>query len=287
MTDSPLRRLPGFGQSPWLDFIQRGLIESGELARLIERFGLRGITSNPVILEQAITKTGDYDAEIARLAVLGRTAVEIYEMLALADVRAAADLFLPLYRESNGADGFVSLEVSPLLARDTAGTIAEARRLWAALDRPNAMIKVPGTTEGLEAIRALLVDGVNVNVTLLFSVARYREVFQTYLDAVGLAAEVGRPVATIASVASFFLSRIDTLVDAEIERASSCGTDVAALRGTAAVASARIAYRDFEEIWTGDQARRLAALGARPQRLLWASTGTKDSSYSDTKYVEP
>jgi len=170
MTDSPLRRLPDFGQSPWLDFIQRGLIESGELARLIELWGLRGVTSNPTIFEQAIAQTSDYDAEIARLAVLGRSAVEIYEALALADVRAAADLFLPLYRDSNGSDGFVSLEVSPLLARDTAGTIAEARRLWAALDRPNAMIKVPGTAECLAAIRALLVDG--VNVTLLFSIAR-------------------------------------------------------------------------------------------------------------------
>jgi transaldolase len=225
--------------------------------------------------------------QIARLAALGRNAVEIYEALALADVRAAADLLLPLFRASNGADGFVSLEVSPLLARDTAGTIAEARRLWAALDRPNAMIKVPGTTEGLDAIRALLLDGANVNVTLLFSIGRYREVFQTYLDAVEAAAEAGRPVVKIASVASFFLSRIDTAVDAELARESIGGKDVAALRGTAAVASARIAYRVFEEIWAGDPARRLAQLGARPQRLLWASTGTKDPSYSDTKYVEP
>jgi transaldolase len=287
MTDSPLRRLPDFGQSPWLDFIQRGLIESGELARLIERWGLRGVTSNPTIFEQAIAQTGDYDAEIARLAVLRRNAVEIYEALALADVRASADLFLPLYQESNGADGFVSLEVSPLLARDTAGTIAEARRLWAALDRPNAMIKVPGTAAGLDAMRELLLDGVNVNVTLLFSIGRYREVFQTYLDAVEAAAEAGRPVVKIASVASFFLSRIDTAVDAELARASIGGKDVAALRGTAAVASARIAYRAFEEIWAGDRAQRLAQLGARPQRLLWASTGTKDPSYSDTKYVEP
>lgn len=287
MTDSPLRRLPDFGQSPWLDFIQRRLIESGELARLIERWGLRGVTSNPTIFEQAIAQTSDYDAEIAHLAVLGRNAVEIYEALALADVRAAADLFLPLYRDSNGADGFVSLEVSPLHARDTVGTIVEGRRLWAALARPNAMIKVPGTAEGLAAIRALLADGVNVNVTLLFSIARYCEVFETYLDAVEAVAAAGRPVERIASVASFFLSRIDTAVDAELARGSIAGKDVAPLRGMAAVASARIAYRVFEEIWAGDRARRLAALGARPQRLLWASTGTKDPSYSDTKYVEP
>lgn len=287
MTDSPLRRLPVFGQSPWLDFIQRRLIESGELARLIEHRGLRGMTSNPAIFEQAIGKTGDYDAEILHLAALGRDAVEIYEALALADVRAAADLFLPLYRDTDGGDGFVSIEVSPLLARDTAGTIAEARRLWTALDRPNAMIKVPGTTEGLDAIRSLLVDGVNVNVTLLFSVARYREVFQAYLDAVSVAADSGRPVATIASVASFFLSRIDTVVDAEIERVSIRDKGVAALCGTAAVASAQVAYREFEELWSGEQARKVSALGARPQRLLWASTGTKDPRYSDTKYVEP
>lgn len=287
MTDSPLRRLPALGQSPWLDFIQRGLVESGELAQRIERWGLRGVTSNPAIFEQAIAKTSDYDTEIERLTALGRNAVEIYEALALADVRAAADLFLPLYRESSGTDGFVSLEVSPLLARDTAGTIAEARRLWAALDRPNAMIKVPGTTEGLGAIRALLIDGINVNVTLLFSIARYREVFQTYLDAVEVVAKAGRSVVNIASVASFFLSRIDTAVDAELARVNGGAKDVAALRGTAAVASARLAYRAFEEIWAGDRARRLAALGARPQRLLWASTGTKDPSYSDTKYVEP
>jgi transaldolase len=291
MNKSPLTQLPGFGQSPWLDFIQRGLLESGELGRMIERWGLRGITSNPAIFEQAISQTHDYDGDIARLAKLGKNAVEIYETLTLADVRAAADLFLPVFEESRGTDGFVSLEVSPHLARDADGTTAEARRLWTALDRPNVMIKVPGTPAGLAAIRALLSEGINVNVTLLFSVARYREVLDAYVDGLEAADTAGRPVESIASVASFFLSRIDTAVDEALEPIAVAGGAQGAaakeLLGEAAIASARSAYHDYERHTSSGRWRALAARGAQPQRLLWASTGTKNPRYSDTKYVEP
>jgi transaldolase len=291
MSESPLTRLPGFGQSPWLDFIQRDLIESGELKRMIERWGLRGITSNPAIFEQAIGKTHGYDGDIARLASLGKSAVGIYEALALADVRAAADLFLPVYDGSGGTDGFVSFEVDPHLSGDAQGTIDEARRLWTTLARTNVMIKVPGTLSGLTAIRTLLAEGINLNVTLLFCVARYREVLDACLDGLEGAKVLGRPIGRIASVASFFLSRIDTAVDEELEPiAESGGIRGAAakeLLGEAAVASARCAYRDFESHLSSARWRALAAHGAQPQRLLWASTGTKNPRYSDLKYVEP
>jgi transaldolase len=291
MSESPLTRLPGFGQSPWLDFIQRDLIESGKLQRMIERWGLRGITSNPAIFEQAIAKTHDYDGDIARLARLGLSAVGIYETLALADVRAAADLFLPVYDGSGGTDGFVSFEVAPHLSGDAQGTIDEARRLWTALARANVMIKVPGTRSGLTAIRTLLAEGINVNVTLLFCVERYREVLDACLDGLEGARVIGRPIGRIASVASFFLSRIDTAVDEELEPiAESGGMRGAAakeLLGEAAVASARCAYRDLETHLASARWRALAAHGAQPQRLLWASTGTKNPRYNDLKYVEP
>ncbi len=291
MSESPLTRLPGFGQSPWLDFIQRELIESGKLQRMIERWGLRGITSNPAIFEQAIAKTHDYDGDIARLARLGMSAVGIYETLALADVRAAADLFLPVYDGSGGTDGFVSFEVDPHLSGDAQGTIDEARRLWTTLARANVMIKVPGTRSGLTAIRTLLAEGISVNVTLLFCVARYREVLDAWLDGLEGARVIGRPIGRIASVASFFLSRIDTAADEELEPiAESGGIRGAAakeLLGEAAVASARCAYREFETHLSSARWRDLAAHGARPQRLLWASTGTKNPRYGDLKYVEP
>jgi transaldolase len=281
---NPLRELVSFGQSPWLDFIDRKLLESGELARLIEAGSARGITSNPAIFEQAIGQTQTYDDEIARLALAGHDAVRIYETLAMADVRAAADALRAVYEGSDGADGFVSFEVSPHLAHDTAGTIAAARRIWAALERPNAMIKVPGTEAGLAAVTALLAEGINVNVTLLFSVARYREVLGAHAAGLRAALDAGRPVQRIASVASFFLSRIDTAVDAELERGDAAAL---ALRGEAAVASGRCAYAAFEEFCATEAFRRLEARGGRRQRLLWASTGTKDPRYSDVKYVEP
>jgi transaldolase len=288
---SPVRRLADFGQSPWLDFIQRGLVRSGELERMIREWGLAGMTSNPVIFEQAIAKTDDYAADIERLARAGKAAEEIYEALAIDDVRSAADRFRPVYDTALGADGFVSLEVSPHLARDALRTVAAAKRLWAALDRPNVMIKVPGTTEGLTALRQLLAEGVNVNVTLLFSVARYRAVADAYLAGIEAALASDRDVDRVASVASFFLSRIDTVVDRKLDRLvaanGSVGEEAQALRGEAAIASARLAYAAFEEIVATERFRRLAVRGARPQRLLWASTGTKDESYGDIKYVEP
>ncbi len=291
MRESPLARLPGFGQSPWLDYIQRELIQSGELQRMIERWGVRGITSNPAIFEQAIGKTHGYDGDIARLAGLGKSAVGIYEALALADVRAAADLFLPVYDGSGGTDGFVSFEVEPHLSGDAQGTIDEARRLWTTLARPNVMIKVPGTPAGLTAIRSLLAEGIHVNVTLLFCVARYREVLDAHLDGLEAARVAGRPVERIASVASFFLSRIDTAVDRQLEPIAASGDARGAaakeLLGETAVASARCAYRDFETHLASARWRALAAHGAQPQRLLWASTGTKNPRYSDIKYVEP
>jgi transaldolase len=284
MTTNPLQELTRLGQSPWLDFIDRKLLESGDLVELIESGSVRGITSNPAIFEKAIADTHAYDADIRRLARAGHDAVAIYETLAMADVRAAADAFRALYDDSDGADGFVSFEVSPHLARDASGTIAAARRLWAALDRPNVMIKVPGTEAGLTAVVELLAEGINVNVTLLFSVARYRQVLEAHAKGLAAALDGGRPVQRIASVASFFLSRIDTAVDEELERG---GPAALALRGEAALACGRSAYAAFEEFCAGERFRRLEGRGVRRQRLLWASTGTKNPSYGDLKYVEP
>ena len=291
MSTSPVKRLLDHGQSAWLDFIERKLLASGELARMIDEWGVRGMTSNPSIFEKAIAQTDQYARDIAKLAAEGVAAERIYETVALADVRAAADVFRPVYAASQGADGFVSLEVSPHLAADADGTVAEARRLWAALDRPNAMIKVPGTPAGLVAIRRLIGAGINVNVTLLFSVARYREVADAYAAGLEDAVAAGLPLERIASVASFFLSRIDTAVDRELDRLVHSGgaraNEAARLRGTAAIASARLAYAAYEESIGTRRWRTLATRGARVQRLLWASTSAKDPAYSDVKYVEP
>jgi transaldolase len=290
-TVSPIKRLLEFGQSPWLDFIQRSLLKSGELTRMIDEWGVRGVTSNPVIFEKAIAHTDDYRAEIAHLARASQAAEQIYKGLAIEDVRAAAELLDPIYRASGGTDGFVSLEVSPRLARDAPATIAEAKQLWSALDRPNVMIKVPGTAEGLTAIRSLLADGVNVNVTLLFSIDRYREVLEAYLAGLEDAFLACRPIDRIVSVASFFLSRIDTLIDAELDVLAAANAarerEAKQLRGTVAIASARLAYGIFEEGVASERFRRLRAEGAQAQRLLWASTGTKDPAYSPIKYVDP
>jgi transaldolase len=291
MTKSPVKRLLDFGQSPWLDFIERELLTSGELVRMIDEWGLRGVTSNPTIFEQAIAQTDQYDADIARFGSAVSNAEQLYETLAIADVQAAADTLRGVYEQTDGRDGFVSFEVSPHLARDRARTVAAARRLWAALDRPNVMIKVPGTTEGLGAISELIAGGINVNITLLFSVERYRAVAAAHQTGLEAAQSAGRPLERIASVASFFLSRIDTAVDGELDRLAKAGgaraSEAAQLRGTAAIASARLAYAAYRQSLATDRWRRLAAAGARVQRLLWASTGTKDPSYSDVKYVEP
>jgi len=291
MSISPVKRLLEFGQSPWLDFIRRSLLKTGELKWMIDEWGVRGVTSNPVIFEKAIAHTDDYHAEITRLAQAGKSAEQIYEALAIEDVRAVADLFLPIYRAGGGADGFVSLEVSPQLAHDAPATIAAAKRLWAALDRKNVMIKVPATAEGLTATRSLLADGVNVNVTLLFSIDRYRDVLQSYQEGLEAALAAGRRIDRIASVASFFLSRIDTLIDAELDTLAAASAtrdrEIQELRGSVAIASARLAYAAFEKAVDSERFRRLRSRGAKVQRLLWASTGTKDPTYSPVKYIEP
>jgi transaldolase/glucose-6-phosphate isomerase len=290
---NPLRRLADKGQAVWLDALSRDLIASGELARLIRDDGVAGVTSNPAIFEKAIGGSNAYDAEIARVAGGGEVAVgDIYERVATADIAAAADLFRPLYEESRGRDGFVSLEVSPYLAMDTEGTLIEARRLWRAVDRPNIFIKVPATAPSLPAIRRLLAEGINVNITLLFAQAVYRQVIEAYFAALEERAAAGAPIDRIASVASFFVSRIDTAADKliaeKIARSSDEGdrAALAGLAGKVAIANAKAAYRLYQQWSSGPRWERLAEAGAAPQRLLWASTGTKNPAYSDVLYVE-
>ena len=285
---NPLLHLQTFGQSAWLDFIRRGMLTSGEMHRLMEDCGVQGVTSNPSIFEKAIVGSHDYDDRIHALALEGKTSREIYEDLTLDDVRRTADLFRRVYDQTEGRDGFVSLEVSPDLADDATGTVKEARRLWQLLNRPNVMIKVPGTREGITAIRQLIAEGINVNVTLLFGLSRYRDVCEAYLE--GLAARMAKGISLgrVASVASFFLSRIDTLVDSlsdqrrqERDDDKSCHAP-----GQTAIACATAAYEIYKEIFHGERFSALAAQEARPQRLLWASTSTKNPSESDVKYVE-
>ena len=285
MAANPLLRIREIGQSVWLDYIQRNLIENGELERLIREDGLAGVTSNPAIFEKAISSGPEYAAPVMELARRGLPAAALIETLTLEDVGRAADLFRPLYGGTQGGDGFVSIEVSPHLARDTSATIAEAQRLWTTLGRPNVMIKVPATRAGLPAIRALIAAGVNVNITLLFSVARYREVAEAWMAGLEDRARAGAPLGHVASVASFFLSRIDTLVDKRLDKLGA--GKARALRGQAAVASARLAYLAYKRIEAEARWQALARQGARAQRLLWASTGTKDPAYSDLMYVEP
>jgi len=285
--DSPLRRLASLGQSVWLDDLQRSMLEDGTLARLIADDGLSGLTSNPAILSKALTSGTEYAADIARLLAGSATGIAIYETLALEDVQRAADLFRDVYDRSVGRDGYVSMEVSPHLADDTAATVAEARRLWGLLARPNVMIKVPGTRAGLPAIRALTAAGINVNVTLLFSPERCRQAEGEYLAGLEdrLAADLA--IDRIASVASFFVSRIDTLIDRRLDALSAGGEAGAhALRGRGAVACAARAFELHGESMNSGRWQALAAHGAHPQRLLWASTSTKDPSYPPTKYVD-
>jgi transaldolase len=284
---NPLLELRKFGESAWLDDISRSMIEDGSLAALIKDDGIAGLTSNPSIFANSITTDARYAAPIARLLPTIPTSIGIYEELALKDLKDAAALLRPLYDATAGADGFVSMEVSPHLAYDTAGSLAEARRLWARLQLPNALIKIPGTEAGITVIRELITDGINVNVTLLFSPERYRAVAQAYMDGLSARAAQGQPVANIASVASFFLSRIDTAVDKQLDALVAGGDTAArALRGKAAIASACRAYEIYEELLAGSQWQALAGLGARPQRLLWASTSAKDPTFSPVKYVE-
>jgi transaldolase/glucose-6-phosphate isomerase len=281
-TQTAMHALLDLGQSVWLDYLRRGMLRSGELQSLIDD-GLRGMTSNPTIFEHAIGGSTDYDDELKVLAPSPRSDLEIFERLALEDVRQAADLFRPVYDASGGRDGFVSLEVSPTLARDTEGTVAEARRLWAAANRPNLMIKVPGTAEGWPAIERLLIEGVNVNITLLFSLEHYRQVAEAYQRALEARLRAGKPIDRLASVASFFVSRVDTETDRRIE---AKGGPLLDLRGKVAIANAQLAYAWFRDLVDNAAWQRLASAGARPQRLLWASTGTKNPGYSDVLYVD-
>jgi transaldolase len=277
------------GQSVWLDFITRDLVRSGELQRMIEEDGIRGMTSNPTIFQAAISKGHAYDEQIKGLIAEGKDAGAIFEAVAVKDIQDACDLYRPLYDSTNGLDGLVSIEVSPTLARDPEGTLADARRLWREVNRPNVMIKVPGTDECVPAIRTLLREGINVNITLLFSLRNHEQVMWAYIEALEERARAGQPIDRIASVASFFVSRVDTLIDRLIDEQIAAGGDETTLRslqGKVAVANAKLAYENFRAIFGGERFQALAAKGARVQRPLWASTGTKNKAYSDVLYVD-
>lgn len=289
----PLIQLSLLGQSLWYDYISRELLDSGEFERLILEDGVKGVTSNPAIFAKAITGSEVYAKALQAIVAGGKlTTREVYEELVLDDIRAAADCLRPVFDDTNRRDGYASLEVSPHLAHDTEGTVREARRLWQALDRPNVMIKVPATRAGLAAIGTLLTAGINVNVTLLFSLSVYRQVADIYVLALEQRLASGDDPATVASVASFFVSRIDTvtdrLVDALIGRGviQDVETDLSNIRGQMAIASAKLAYQRYQEVFRGERWDALAARGARSQRLLWASTGVKNPDYSDVRYVE-
>ena len=290
MNDNTIKKLGVLGQSIWLDYICRDLIVSGELGHLIDEDGIRGITSNPSIFEKAIVGSHDYDDDIRAMVLEGKGVNTIYETLSQRDVQSAADEFRPLYDKTEGKDGYVSLEVNPHLAYDTRGTIEEARRLWTVLNRPNVLIKVPATVEGLPVIRQLISEGINVNVTLLFGIPRYRQVVESYLAGVEARVRQQKHTMIPVSVASFFVSRIDALVDPMLEKIVMQDGKQAelakTLHGQVAIASAATAYQIYKKIFSSDRFRKLANKEARPQRLLWASTSTKNPEYSDVKYIE-
>lgn len=269
-----------YGQSVWLDFIGRDLVQSGQMQRLIE-LGVRGVTSNPTIFDKAISGSDAYDADLARLVAAGADTFTIYDELSRSDVAEAADLLRPLYDASDKGDGYVSIEVSPDLAYDTAGTIAEARRLWQTLNRPNIMIKVPATDEGIPAIRQLISEGINVNATLMFSLDDYDKVAFAYIEGLEARAQSRAELSHIASVASFFVSRIDGVVDKQLAAIGNTN-----LQGKIAIANAKLAYQRFGEIFAGDRWEKLEKQGGRYQRPLWASTSAKNPAYSDVLYVE-
>ena len=281
-----------YGQSIWMDNLSRDLLESGELAKLIATRGVLGITSNPAIFEKAIVGNAIYDTEIKAGIQANKSLNEIYESLIFSDIRHACDILLPVYKQTNGIDGYVSIEVPPTIATDTKSTISEARRYHAAIDRPNVMIKIPGTPEGLPAAEQMISEGVSINVTLLFSVESYIETAWAYIRGLETRAAKGEDISGISSVASFFLSRIDTNIDAKLDWLIKNLTDsakiekISALKGKIAIANAKIAYQEYKKIIATDRWQQLAAKGARVQRLLWASTGTKDPSYSDVMYVD-
>jgi len=289
---NPLKALYGYGQSVWLDYIRRSLITSGELQRLIDEDGLRGVTSNPAIFEKAITGSNDYTQALKGLEARNLDAKTTYEALAIRDIQDAADILRPVYRASERRDGHVSLEVSPYLARDTRGTLEEARRLWAAVARDNVMIKVPATAEGIPAIRELIGAGINVNVTLLFSKVAYEQVAEAYIGGLEKLANAGGDLSKVASVASFFISRIDSALDAMLATRIKSSSDaregalLKSLAGKVAIANAKLTYRRYQELFSGARWRALAKQGAQTQRVLWASTSTKNPGYRDVIYVE-
>jgi len=290
MKENPVKKLETLGQSIWLNHLGYDMFTSGELRRLIAEDGLRGITSNPSILEKVITESHMYDKDIRELALRKKDLIVIYETLIQCDVQNAADEFRSVYEKTNGKDGYVSLEVNPHLAYDTSRTIEEARRIWASVDRPNIFIKVPATAEGLPAIQQLISEGINVNATLLFGLTRYKQVTEAYLNGLKTRIDNGKPVKHVASVASFFLSRIDSVIDPIEKDFLASGGDEAHfatnIKGQVAISTAKIAYTIYKEIFESEQFAKLAHQGAIPQRLVWASTGTRDEDYSNIKYIE-
>ncbi|MHB8644280.1 MAG: transaldolase [Thermomicrobiales bacterium] len=291
MATNPLTQIANFGQSVWYDNISRSLVHDGELQRLIDEDGVVGQTSNPNFFKEAIVGKTDYDDQMRELARQGKNGDQIYEVLTTTDVRDACDIFAPVYRRTDGHDGYVSIEVSPTLAHDTQRTIAEARRLWTVVDRPNVMIKIPAAPEGIPAIKQVLSEGINVNVTLVFSIASYRDVMNAYIEALETRVRRGEPVDRIASVGSFFVSRVDVAVDKMLDEkiASASGAEkdkLQSLLGKAAIANAKEAYHVFRETFSGPRWEALAAKGAKVQRPLWASTGAKNPAYRDILYAE-
>ena len=291
--NNPLLEINKYGQSVWMDNLSRSLIETGELEQQIENYGLKGITSNPAIFEKAIAGNQVYDADIEAGIKADKPVSEIYETLIFKDIRDTCDRFRPIYEQTGGLDGYVSIEVSPHLARDTEGTIEEALRYYQAIDRENVMIKIPGTPEGFPAIERVIAEGINVNVTLLFSVESYEETAWAYIRGLETRVKEDKPIDKIASVASFFLSRIDTKIDDRInERLKNIGTEtlneearLRQIQGKVAIANAKLAYQKFKEIVESDRWQALAEKGANIQRLLWASTSTKNPEYNDVMYV--
>jgi len=290
--ENPLKGLLAYGQSPWLDYIRRNILLNGDLKKMIDNDGLRGMTSNPAIFEKAITAGDDYNDIIKAADAKSSTAMALYEKIAIRDVQEATDIFGPVHKETKGRDGYVSLEVSPNLAFDTQATIEEARRLWKTVNRPNVMIKIPATPQGLSAIRQALEDGINVNITLLFAQSAYEQVAEAYFAALEARVGKGQDISHIASVASFFVSRIDSLVDSTIDAKQKTETGSAkkalleSLRGKVAIANARRTYAKYQELIATPRWKALAAKGAQTQRLLWASTSTKNPKYRDVLYVE-
>ena len=286
MSENPLLQLQELGQSPWCDSVSRGLI-AGDLGRWIRAGEITGVTSNPTIFEKAIDGSDEYDEDLRGLARAGKSASEVFDALAVQDIRATADLLRPIYERTGRGDGYVSLEVSPKIAYDTAAQLEEARRLFKLIGRENAFIKIPGTPQGIPAFEQAIAEGLNINVTLLFSIESYEQVARAYMSGLEKRLAAGKPIDHVASVASFFVSRVDTAVDAQLEQRIGAGeTELSDLLGKAAIANAKLAYESFKKLFAGPRWQALAAKGATLQRPLWGSTSTKNPRYSDVMYVD-